>query len=59
MRRVRSNGEIKWKGRPIFISKALDHEPVALYRIDDDSWEIRYGPIVLGILKGRECWKRN
>lgn len=59
VRRVRSNGEIKWKGRPIFISKALDHEPVALYRIDEDTWEIRYGPIVLGILKGRECWKRN
>jgi putative transposase len=59
VRRVRSNGEIKWKSQPLFISKALEHEPVGLYRIDEDTWEIRYGPIVLGTLKGRECWKRN
>ena len=58
VRRVRSNGEIKWKSRSIFISKALRGEPVGLHRIDDDSWLVKYGPILLGTLKGRDRWQR-
>ncbi len=57
-RRVRGNGEIKWKGRAIFVSKALRGEPVGLYEIDEDVWLIKYGPILLGTLKGRDRWKR-
>lgn len=58
VRRVRSSGEIKWKSRSIFISKALRHEPVGLYEIAEDTWQIKYGSILLGILKGRDKWKR-
>ena len=58
VRRVRSNGEIKWKSRPIFISKALRGEPVGLHRIDDESWLVKYGPILLGTLRGRDRWRK-
>jgi transposase InsO family protein len=58
VRRVRSNGEIKWKSRSIFISKALRGEPVGLHQIDDNAWFIKYGPILLGTLKGRDRWRR-
>ncbi len=58
LRRVRGNGEIKWKGRSIFISKALRGEPIGLHRIDDDSWPVKYRPILLGTLKVRDRWRR-
>jgi len=51
VRRVRSNGEIKWGGELIFISEALVGEPVALCEGDDDGrWQVFYGPIELGII---------
>ena len=59
VRRVRGNGEIKWKSKAIFISKALRGEPVGLHLIDDDVWLIKYGPILLGTLKGRDKWQRT
>ena len=58
VRRVRGNGEIKWKSKAIFISKALRGEPVGLHLIDDDAWLVKYGPILLGTLKGRDKWRR-
>jgi transposase InsO family protein len=48
VRRVRQNGEIKWKGDLIFIGQALVGEPVGLIEIDDGRWRLRYGPIELG-----------
>jgi len=59
VRRVRGNGEIKWKSRPIFITKALIGEPVGLYEIAEDTWQVKYGPIPLVIIKGRDKWKRS
>ena len=52
VRKVRSNGEIKWKGRTIFISSALEGEPVGLSRVGERSWIVKYGPIILGTIKG-------
>jgi putative transposase len=48
VRRVRSNGEIKWRGQQLFLSEALIGEPVGLREIGDGSFELRYGPVVLG-----------
>ena len=53
IRRVRRKGEIKWRGRLVFVSEVLAGEPVGLYRIGEDTWLVKYGPIVLGTLKGR------
>ncbi len=50
VRRVRHNGEIKWRGEQFFLSEALTGEPIALQPLDDDSWLLHFGPITLGAL---------
>ena len=52
-RRVRRSGEIKWKGKLIYINQALAGEAVALIQHDDDLWQVRYGPIELGLVDHR------
>ena len=59
VRRVRGNGEIEWKSRPIFISNALIGEPVGLCEIAEDTWQVKYGPIPLVFIKGGDKWKRS
>ena len=50
VRRVRSNGQIKWKGDLIYLSEALRGEPVGLVPQDDRFWSIQFGPIAIGLL---------
>ena len=50
VRKVRTNGEIKWRGNKIYLSEALRGEPVGLSPKDDRYWTIRYGPLVIGLL---------
>jgi putative transposase len=50
VRRVRGNGEIKWRGDLVFLTEALIGEPVGLAEIEDGGWEVRYGPIDLGMI---------
>jgi putative transposase len=51
VRRVRHNGEIRWRNELIFISQVLVGEPVGLREIDDKGhWQVCYGPIELGII---------
>jgi transposase InsO family protein len=52
VRRVRSNGEIKWGGERVFISSALIGEPVGLVMLADGLWLVRFGPVELGTLDG-------
>jgi putative transposase len=40
VRRVDSNGCVKWRGRPVFVATALTDEIVALDPIDDGRWAI-------------------
>jgi transposase InsO family protein len=47
-RQVRSQGEIKWRGHPIFISEVLAGEPVGLDEIGDGVWAVYFGPLELG-----------
>jgi len=63
VRQVRQNGEIKWRGKMIYISDVLAQEPVSLTQVSDDRWEIRYGFHLLGYLNERtntiqrpDCW---
>jgi putative transposase len=58
VRRVRHCGAVKWRGEEIFISQALTGEPVGLFPIADDVWLVKYGPVVLGTMKGREGFIR-
>ena len=58
VRRVRPCGAIKWHGEEIFISQALSGEPVGLFPIADDVWLVKFGPVVLGTMKGRQGFIR-
>lgn len=53
IRKVRQNGSIKWKGEFVFVSEVLAREPVGLSEIGDDVWLMKYGPFVLGTLRGQ------
>jgi transposase InsO family protein len=50
VRRVRSNGEIKWAGELIFISQVLIGELLAIEQTDTGDWRVRYGVIELGFI---------
>jgi putative transposase len=49
VRRVRHNGEIKWRGNTIYIGTALVGEPIALTE-NANGWTVSYGPIPLGTI---------
>jgi transposase InsO family protein len=49
VRRVRHNGEIRWRNRTIYINEALAGEPVGLLE-NPTGWTVSYGPIVLGTI---------
>jgi transposase InsO family protein len=53
VRRVRSNGEIKWHGELVFLSEALVGELVGITE-GRDSWLVSFGPIPLGRLHPRQ-----
>jgi transposase InsO family protein len=50
VRRVRHNGEIRWRGKTIYISEALIGEPVGLVEDQNGDLTASYGPIPLGII---------
>ena len=47
VRRVRSNGQIKWRGGLVFVSEALVGELVGITE-DKDGWLVSFGPIPFG-----------
>ena len=49
VRRVRHNGDIRWRNRTIYVNQALVGEPVGLVE-NDTGWTVSYGPIVLGTI---------
>jgi len=53
VRRVRTNGEIKWRSGLVYISTALIGEPVGIEQTEEGLELVRYGPIVLGTLNAR------
>jgi transposase InsO family protein len=55
VRRVRTNGDIKWNGGRVWVSSVLVGEPIGLEEVADSLWRVSYGPLELGTLdaKGR------
>lgn len=45
VRRVRTNGEIKWQGHLVYLSEALRGELIGLTPQDGRNWTIRFGPL--------------
>ncbi len=50
VRRVRTNGVIKWAGELIFVSEALIGEPVAIEETEAGEWLVRYADVELGFI---------
>jgi len=50
VRRVRSNGEIKWGGDLIFISETLEGEWVGVAETQDGDWIVRFADVDLGTI---------
>lgn len=53
LRRVRTDGSIKWAGRMLFVGEALEGEVVGLRQVDDEAWTLHLGPMQLGTLHAR------
>lgn len=52
-RQVRSGGDIKWRGRAIFVSEVLAGEPLGLEEIEEGTWAVYFGPLALGRIMDR------
>jgi putative transposase len=48
VRRVNHTGVISFRGNLLFVSQLLTGQPVGLRSIDDDEWEMHYGPLLIG-----------
>jgi transposase InsO family protein len=58
VRRVRSNGEIKWKGRFIFISEALVDELVGVAELETGDHIVRFCNLDVGLIDRRGLFTR-
>ena len=50
VRKVRSNGEIKWNGSLVYVSASLTGEPVAIEETDQGEWALRFYTHPIGII---------
>jgi transposase InsO family protein len=53
VRRVRSAGDIKWKGELIYTSQALVGENLGLKQVDEKVWTVHFGPLCLATLDSK------
>jgi len=49
VRRVRSNGQIRWQGRLIFVSEVLIGHRVGLIEVDNGTWRLDFGALKLAL----------
>jgi transposase InsO family protein len=49
LRRVGTNGHIRWRGTWLFLSKTLAGEYISLRETADGEWTIAFGPLTLGV----------
>ena len=54
VRRVSTNGGIRWKTHRVAVSNALRQQPIGLEPIDDGVWEVGFGPLRLGRMDERQ-----
>jgi len=53
VRRVHTNGEIKWRGEFIFISEVLVGEPVGIAESAGGDWRVSFADVELGFIDRR------
>lgn len=59
VRRVRSNGEIKWKGGFIYVSQSLVSEAVAIEETEAGQWSLRFCNHTIGVIDERHSKLRR
>lgn len=59
VRKVRSNGEIKWKGGLVYVSQSLTGEAVAIEETEDGEWALRFCSHTIGVIDERHCKLRR
>jgi putative transposase len=54
VRRVNSAGHFGWRGTVLLAGAPLANQPVGLREVDDDEWELFYGPLLIGTVLVRD-----
>ena len=54
IRSVKSQGDISWKSRHVYLSETLATETVGLRQLNDRIWDIYFGPVRLAQLDSFE-----
>jgi putative transposase len=50
VRQVNKDGCFSWQGTMLRITPLLRLQPIGLKPVDDDEWEIYYGPLLIGVV---------
>jgi hypothetical protein len=48
VRWIARGGTVSWRGVTLYVSNLLAHQPVGFRQIDEEEWELHYGPLLLG-----------
>lgn len=54
VRQANERGSISWKGKLVKLTPVLAGQPVGLKPLDDDEWELFYGPLLIGYVLMRD-----
>jgi putative transposase len=54
VRRVTTNGHFSWLGTSLPLGKLLVSQPLGLRQVDEDEWELHYGPLLIGYVLIRD-----
>jgi putative transposase len=55
LRRISQQGSLKWKCERTFLSQVLARETVGLLEVEEELFEVYYGPVMLGWFDGRHA----
>jgi putative transposase len=54
VRRANNSGGVSWRNELLHLGRLLSRQPVGFKAIDEDEWELHYGPVLLGYVLLRD-----
>src|SRR3984885_14140370 len=54
VRQVDDHGRLNWEGAKVLLTRLLAEQPVGLKPLDNDEWELFYGPLLIGYMLMRD-----
>ena len=54
VRQVDDHGRLNWQGAKVLLTRLLAEQPVGLKPLDNDEWELFYGPLLIGYMLMRD-----